>query len=269
MLDALVQEGYVTPPKGIINKDFKYLNEGRALISAHNKRSCSIPPTTWNEAATLERMGKKHLLALVAAGDISPRSLIPKRHPDDCFVYSMVNALGSVLEDSDLDVVEIADEFERFIARVLRKKDSMGPKRDPLIVGIRLHLNWATHDERLLLDGNVGNDCKSVIQRYADDHGWLVHCTSVLSNQVQLLITVPTNVSAADAVHQLQKAIHSDLTKRHKSTPKLLWAPSFYSAAAGFPPVFLKSERESLSQLEPRVFRIAPPLVALSEYYSD
>ncbi|MFA5048220.1 MAG: IS200/IS605 family transposase [Patescibacteria group bacterium] len=98
------------------------------------------------------------------------------------------------------------------------------------------HLVWTPKRRKAILVGDIASDCKTLIERKCDQHGWKILQLAIQPDHIHLFVRVWPETSASEIVkeckgltsHEL-RAKYPDLKRRLPS----LWTRSFFAATAG------------------------------------
>lgn len=100
---------------------------------------------------------------------------------------------------------------------------------------IMFHLVFTPARRKKCLVGEIGIDCKRLIQAKCEAKGWYVAELAVLPDHVHLFVQVHPTTSAADVIKEVKGVTSHDLRAKYKELTKLpsLWTRSYFAASVG------------------------------------
>ena len=97
------------------------------------------------------------------------------------------------------------------------------------------HLVWTPKRRKPVLVGDVGKDCKALIEKKCLDKGWAILELAVQPDHVHLFVRVWPVTSAADIVKDCKGVTSHELRIKYPFLNRMpsLWTRSYFAATAG------------------------------------
>ncbi len=102
----------------------------------------------------------------------------------------------------------------------------------------KYHLVWTTKYRYQVLGGEVGNRCRELLREIAISKEMIIYAGSINRDHVQMLISIPPQLSVSRAVQYLKGKSSHRLLSEYKALRKRywgqhLWARGYWVASSG------------------------------------
>lgn len=97
------------------------------------------------------------------------------------------------------------------------------------------HLVWTPKRRKPVLVGEVGQDCKTLIEQKCSEQGWTILELAVQPDHVHLFVRAWPLTSAAEIVKECKGVTSHELRKKYPFLKRMpsLWTRSYFAATAG------------------------------------
>lgn len=96
-------------------------------------------------------------------------------------------------------------------------------------------LVWTPKRRKPVLVGNIGKDCKRLIEKKCEEKGWDILELTVQPEHVQFFVRVWPTTSAAEVVKDCKGITSHELGLKYPALKRMpsLWTRSYFAATAG------------------------------------
>jgi len=97
------------------------------------------------------------------------------------------------------------------------------------------HLVWTPKRRKPVLVGEVGQDCKKLIEQKCSEQGWTILELAVQPDHVHLFVRAWPLTSAAEIVKECKGVTSHELRQKYPFLKRMpsLWTRSYFAATAG------------------------------------
>lgn len=109
-------------------------------------------------------------------------------------------------------------------------------KNSGAVFSLKYHLVWCPKYRRPVLEGEVNDRLREVLESVRAEHGWMIHALEVMPDHVHLFIEADPIYSVAEIVNRLKGAssriLRSEFPALRSRLPTL-WSRSYYAGTVG------------------------------------